>query len=177
MFFFSSLYIRTMQEVHLSKQVKLIDSPGVVASPSNPQVSLTLRSLQVEEGHLSVLDAARTLLKQCDQSQVGAAGTAEQPGAWRWQEVLAWRRFSFQIMLQYNVSDFRNSLEFLTLFAKKRGYLQKGGVPNTEQAAVTFLSDWTGWVSARAGAERWRGNEDRSRSLNLILKTYNPTLI
>ncbi|XP_037535584.1 guanine nucleotide-binding protein-like 3 [Nematolebias whitei] len=108
---------KTMQEVHLSKQVKLIDSPGVVASSSNPQVSLTLRSLQVEEGHLSVLDAARTLLKQCDQSQ---------------------------IMLQYNVPDFRNSLEFLTLFAKKRGYLQKGGVPNTEQAAVTFLSDWTG---------------------------------
>ncbi len=51
---------------------------------------------------------------------------------------------SFQIMLQYNVPDFRNSLEFLTLFAKKRGYLQKGGVPNTEQAATTFLADWTG---------------------------------
>lgn len=47
-------------------------------------------------------------------------------------------------MLQYNIPDFRNSLEFLTLFAKKRGYLQKGGVPNTEQAATTFLADWTG---------------------------------
>lgn len=47
-------------------------------------------------------------------------------------------------MLQYTVPDFRNSLEFLTMFAKKRGYLQKGGVANTVQAATVFLSDWTG---------------------------------
>uniref|UniRef100_A0A7N8X0Z8 Guanine nucleotide-binding protein-like 3 n=1 Tax=Mastacembelus armatus TaxID=205130 RepID=A0A7N8X0Z8_9TELE len=108
---------KCMQEVHISKTVKLIDSPGVVASPSNPPASLVLRSLQVEEGQESVLEAVRTLLKQCDKAQ---------------------------IMLQYNVPDFRNSLEFLTMFAKKRGFLQKGGVPNTEQAAVTFLADWTG---------------------------------
>lgn len=49
-----------------------------------------------------------------------------------------------QIMLQYNVPDYRNSLEFLTMLAKKRGYLQKGGVPNTEQAATAFLDEWTG---------------------------------
>lgn len=60
-------------------------------------------------------------------------------------DVLSSSLFSLpQIMLQYNVSDFRNSLEFLTLFAKKRGFLQKGGVPNTEQAATAFLGDWTG---------------------------------
>ena len=60
-----------MQEVHVSKTVKLIDSPGVVASPSNPSASMALRSLQVEEGHVSVLDAVKTLLKQCDNTQVG----------------------------------------------------------------------------------------------------------
>uniref|UniRef100_A0A3B4FAF4 Guanine nucleotide-binding protein-like 3 n=1 Tax=Pundamilia nyererei TaxID=303518 RepID=A0A3B4FAF4_9CICH len=108
---------KMMQEVHIAKNVKLIDSPGVVASPSNPPASMALRSLQVEEGGESVLEAVRNLLKQCDKTQ---------------------------IMLQYNIPDFRNSLEFLTLFAKKRGYLQKGGVPNTEQAATMFLADWTG---------------------------------
>ncbi|XP_054472289.1 guanine nucleotide-binding protein-like 3 [Anoplopoma fimbria] len=108
---------KSMQEVHILKNVKLIDSPGVLASPVNPPASMALRSLQVEEGQESKLEAVRTLLKQCDHSQ---------------------------IMLQYNVPDFRNSLEFLTLFAKKRGYLQKGGVPNTEQAATAFLADWTG---------------------------------
>ncbi|XP_012730336.2 guanine nucleotide-binding protein-like 3 [Fundulus heteroclitus] len=108
---------RNMQEVHMSKTVKMMDSPGVVAAPSNPAASMALRSLQVEEGQESVMDAVNTLLKQCDKSQV---------------------------MLQYNIPDFRNSLEFLTLLAKKRGYLQKGSVPNTEQAANTFLTDWTG---------------------------------
>uniref|UniRef100_UPI0037E96065 guanine nucleotide-binding protein-like 3 n=1 Tax=Semicossyphus pulcher TaxID=241346 RepID=UPI0037E96065 len=108
---------KSMQEVHILKNVKLIDSPGVLASPSNPPASMALRSLRVEEGQESVLEAVRTLLKQCDKTQ---------------------------IMLQYNVPDFRNSLEFLTMFAKKRGYLQKGGVPNTEQAATAFLADWTG---------------------------------
>ncbi|CAK6955822.1 guanine nucleotide-binding protein-like 3 [Scomber scombrus] len=108
---------KSMQEVHILKNVKLIDSPGVVASPSNPPASMALRSLQVEDGQGSVLEAVRTLLKQCDKNQ---------------------------IMLQYNVPDFRNSLEFLTMFAKKRGYLQKGGVANTEQAATAFLAEWTG---------------------------------
>lgn len=108
---------KSMQEVHILKNVKLMDSPGVIASLSNPPASMALRSLQVEEGQESVLEAVRTLLKQCDKTQ---------------------------IMLQYTVPDFRNSLEFLSLFAKKRGYLQKGGIPNTEQAATAFLADWTG---------------------------------
>ncbi|XP_056130237.1 guanine nucleotide-binding protein-like 3 [Lampris incognitus] len=106
-----------MQDVHIFKNVKMLDSPGIVASPSNPPASLALRSLQVEEGQESVLEAVRSLLKQCDQTQ---------------------------IMLQYNIPDYRNSLEFLTLLAKKRGLLLKGGVLNTEQAATAFLDDCTG---------------------------------
>ncbi|XP_074528622.1 guanine nucleotide-binding protein-like 3 [Halichoeres trimaculatus] len=108
---------KSMQEVHILKNVKLIDSPGILASPSNPAASMALRSLQVEEGEESVQEAVRTLLEQYDQTQ---------------------------IMLQYNIPDYRNSPEFLTLLAKKRGYLQKGGVPNSEQAATVFLSDCTG---------------------------------
>ncbi|KAG5274813.1 hypothetical protein AALO_G00140400 [Alosa alosa] len=108
---------KCMQEVHISKTVKMIDSPGIIATPSNSPVSMALRSLQVEEKEESSLEAVRTLLKQCDQQQ---------------------------IMLQYNVPDYRNSVEFLTCFAKKRGFLLKGGVLNTELAATTFLNDWTG---------------------------------
>ncbi|XP_073731978.1 guanine nucleotide-binding protein-like 3 isoform X1 [Misgurnus anguillicaudatus] len=108
---------RCMQEVHISKKVKMIDSPGIVAAPSNPGDVMALRSLEVEDNEKSPLDAVNTLLKQCNQQH---------------------------IMLQYNVPDYRNSLEFLTTFAKKRGFLQKGGIPNTELAATTFLGDWTG---------------------------------
>ncbi|CAF96799.1 unnamed protein product, partial [Tetraodon nigroviridis] len=108
---------KCMQEVNVSDTVKLLDSPGIIASPTNPQVSLALRGLVVEERKESLLEAVRCLLKQCDQTLV---------------------------TLQYNIPNFRNSLEFLTMFAKKRGYMQKGGVPNTEQAATVFLTDWTG---------------------------------
>lgn len=47
-------------------------------------------------------------------------------------------------MLHYNIPKYKNSLDFLTFFAKKRGFLQKGSLPNTEQAATLFLKDWTG---------------------------------
>lgn len=108
---------RSMQEVHLMKNINLVDSPGIVAQESNPAAALALRSLRVEEGQESELQAASTLLKHCDKTQV---------------------------MLQYTVPDYRNPLEFLTIFAKKRGFLQKGGVANTDQAAAMFLADWTG---------------------------------
>lgn len=108
---------KSMQEVHLMKNINLVDSPGIVALDSNPAPALALRSLRVEEGQESELQAVSTLLKHCDKTQV---------------------------MLQYTVPDYRNPVEFLTIFAKKRGFLQKGGVANTEQAAAVFLADWTG---------------------------------
>ncbi|KAJ8265398.1 hypothetical protein COCON_G00144970 [Conger conger] len=105
------------QEVHVAKNVKMFDSPSIMAAPSNPAFTLALRSLPTPEKGGNALDAARALLKLCDKQQ---------------------------IMLQYTVPDFRNSLEFLTHLAKKRGFIQKGGIPNTEQAAEVFLSNWTG---------------------------------
>uniref|UniRef100_A0A8B9HIM2 Guanine nucleotide-binding protein-like 3 n=1 Tax=Astyanax mexicanus TaxID=7994 RepID=A0A8B9HIM2_ASTMX len=108
---------KCMQEVHISKKVKMIDSPAMVAAPSSSGEKLVLRSLQVEENEASPLEAVQTLLKHCNQQD---------------------------IMLEYTVPDYRNALEFLTLFAKKRGFLQKGALPNVEQAATVFLNDWTG---------------------------------
>lgn len=108
---------KSMQELNITKNLKLIDSPGVLASPSNPAASMALRSLQVEEGSESVQEAAGNLLQQYDKTQ---------------------------IMLHYKIPDYRDSVEFFTLLAKKRGYLQKGGVPDLEQAATVFLTDCTG---------------------------------
>ncbi|XP_066526302.1 guanine nucleotide-binding protein-like 3 isoform X2 [Hoplias malabaricus] len=108
---------KCMQEVHISKQVKMMDSPAIVAAPSNSGDKLALRSLLVEDKELNPLEAVKSLLYSVNQQH---------------------------IMLQYNVPNYRNSLEFLTCFAKKRGFLQKGALPNTEQAATTFLNDWTG---------------------------------
>ena len=59
-----------MQEVHIAKNIKMVDSPGIVAAPSNPPASMALRSLQVEDKEEDILEAVRTLLKQCNKEQV-----------------------------------------------------------------------------------------------------------
>ncbi|KAF7693405.1 hypothetical protein HF521_008721 [Silurus meridionalis] len=108
---------KCMQEVHISDKVKMIDSSALLAAPSNSGEKLALRSLEVDEKEVNPLDAVNSLLKECNQQQ---------------------------IMLQYNLPNYRNSLEFLTTFAKKRSLFQKGALPNTEEAARIFLKDWTG---------------------------------
>lgn len=48
--------------------------------------------------------------------------------------------------MHYSIPDFRNTEEFLTLLAQKRGMLKKGGVPDVENIAKLLLCDWTGYV-------------------------------
>ncbi|KAK1158576.1 guanine nucleotide-binding protein-like 3 [Acipenser oxyrinchus oxyrinchus] len=108
---------RCMQLVHIDKSVKMLDSPGIIAGSLNSAVSLALRSASEMEELGNLLEAVNALLKHCNKQQV---------------------------MLQYNIPNYRNSLEFLTLFAMKRGCLKKGGVPDTQKAAETLLNDWTG---------------------------------
>lgn len=59
-----------MQEVHISKTVKLIDSPAIVAAPYNSGEKLALRSLQVEDKEENPFEAAGQVLKQCNQQHV-----------------------------------------------------------------------------------------------------------
>ncbi|XP_057702532.1 guanine nucleotide-binding protein-like 3 [Corythoichthys intestinalis] len=108
---------KCMQEVQIPPNVNLVDSPGILACPSNPAAAIALRSTQVMDSHESVQEAVWTLLEQCNKQQV---------------------------LLQFNISDYRNSLEFLNLLAKKHSLFQKGGGLNTMQAASMFLEDWTG---------------------------------
>ncbi|XP_053326175.1 guanine nucleotide-binding protein-like 3 isoform X2 [Spea bombifrons] len=107
---------KVLQEVNIDNQIKMIDGPGLVVSPSNREVTVTLRGIHQAVGD-GVLGAVNIILKHSDKQQV---------------------------MLQYNISDFRNPLEFLTLLAHKRGMLKKGGIPDTESAAKLLLNDWIG---------------------------------
>uniref|UniRef100_A0A8C4J955 Guanine nucleotide-binding protein-like 3 n=1 Tax=Dromaius novaehollandiae TaxID=8790 RepID=A0A8C4J955_DRONO len=94
---------KSMQIVHIDKQMKILDSPGIVADLSNNALALAMRS---------IIDT-------------GESGLAN-------------------VMLFYSIPDFRNTEEFLTLLAQKRGMLKKGGVPDTENVAKLLLCDWTG---------------------------------
>ncbi|XP_030063531.1 guanine nucleotide-binding protein-like 3 isoform X2 [Microcaecilia unicolor] len=107
---------KCMQEVKIDGQVNILDSPGIIVSPSSSAVTLAMRAMpDIDEEN--PLNAVNAILKHCNKQQ---------------------------IMLQYNVADFKSPLEFITLLANKRGMLKKGGIPDTEGAARLLLSDWSG---------------------------------
>ncbi|XP_058700603.1 guanine nucleotide-binding protein-like 3 [Poecile atricapillus] len=110
---------RSIQAVHLDKQTKMLDSPSIIADPSNNALALALRSIIDPEGPVpaGVLEGVNAIINHCSKQQV---------------------------MMHYNIPDFRDPEEFLSLLAHKRGMLKRGAVPDIENAAKLVLCDWTG---------------------------------
>ncbi|NXB03410.1 GNL3 protein, partial [Cnemophilus loriae] len=110
---------KSMQIVQLDKQTKILDSPSIIADHSNSALALALRSVIDTEGSDSaeVLQGVNAIINHCSKQQV---------------------------MMHYNIPDFRDPEEFLSLLAQKRGMLKKGGVPDIENMAKLVLCDWTG---------------------------------
>ncbi|XP_074054299.1 guanine nucleotide-binding protein-like 3 isoform X2 [Macrotis lagotis] len=107
---------RYIKNINIDKNITMLDSPGIIASPSNSAIALALRSLtNTEESGL--LDSVTTIVEHCNKQQ---------------------------LMLRYNISSYRDSQEFLTLIAQKRGMMRKGGLPKVKEAAKWFWSQWTG---------------------------------
>ncbi|NXE78056.1 GNL3 protein, partial [Cochlearius cochlearius] len=110
---------KSMQIVHIDKQTKMLDSPSIIADPSNNALALALRSIidTEESGSVDMLEGVDAILNHCSKQQV---------------------------MMHYSIPDFSNTEEFLSLLAQKRGMLKKGGVPDVENVAKLLLCDWTG---------------------------------
>uniref|UniRef100_A0A8B9CKM3 Guanine nucleotide-binding protein-like 3 n=1 Tax=Anser brachyrhynchus TaxID=132585 RepID=A0A8B9CKM3_9AVES len=110
---------KCMQVVRIDKQMKMLDSPSIVADPANSTLTLALRSIidAGVSGSVDMVEAMDAVLNHCSKQQV---------------------------MMFYCIPDFRNTEEFLTLLAQKRGMLKKGGVPDIENIAKLLLCDWTG---------------------------------
>ncbi|XP_040263840.1 guanine nucleotide-binding protein-like 3 [Bufo bufo] len=107
---------RIMQEVKIDNRIRIIDSPSLVVSPENSPVILCVRSA-FQNDDVDHVGNLTKILKHCDKKQV---------------------------MLRYNIADYRSPLEFLDLFAHKRGLLKKKGLADLEAAAKIFLGDWIG---------------------------------
>lgn len=45
-------------------------------------------------------------------------------------------------MLQYGLSNFETTQEFLCIFAKRTGQLRKGGIPDVLGGAKRLIHDW-----------------------------------
>lgn len=65
---------RSVQIVHIDKQTKMLDSPSIIADPSNSALALALRSIidTEESGSADVLEAVDTILNHCSKQQVSS---------------------------------------------------------------------------------------------------------
>lgn len=106
---------RAMQSVQLDKHIKLLDSPGVVLSTSTSDVAAVLRNVVKLEAVDDPTPCVEAILSRCQKTQM---------------------------MLHYNVADYKDTDEFLNLLARRMGKLKKGGLPDVGRTARLLLQDW-----------------------------------
>jgi len=107
---------KSMQEVQLDSKVKLLDSPGMVlASGDMSNSSVALRNAIKVESLEDPITPVEAILNRCPKEQM---------------------------MLQYGISSYEDTNEFLSLVARSMGRLKKGGVPDQIVAARIVLNDW-----------------------------------
>ena len=109
-------FTKNMAEVILDKNIRLLDSPGIVFE-SGESTAVALRNCINVESMDDVISPVQGILDRCPQHY---------------------------LMQLYSIPRFKekDALSFLALLAKYQGKLKKGGVPNTEAAARTVLHDW-----------------------------------
>ncbi|XP_044523422.1 guanine nucleotide-binding protein-like 3-like protein [Gracilinanus agilis] len=106
---------KCLQEVHLDKYVTLLDSPGIVLSPSTSDTALILRNCLKIEQLADPVTPVEAILRRCNHEQLSQ---------------------------HYGLPHFNNTMEFLVLLARRLGRLKKGGTPDQEKAAKAVLTDW-----------------------------------
>lgn len=109
-------FTKSLQEVILDKNIRLIDSPGVVfADGNNPNTAL--RNVINIEDMDDVITPIQAIVERCPASY---------------------------LMQVYNIPKFaeKDYNQFLLLIAKSMGKLKKGGIANVDAAAKMVLHDW-----------------------------------
>lgn len=107
---------RSMQEVHLDKNVKLLDCPGVVMLKSTENdASVALRNCKRIEKLDDPISPVKEILNRCP---------------------------SRVLVTLYKVPEFDSVDDFLQKVATVRGRLKKGGIVDVEAAARIVLHDW-----------------------------------
>ncbi|GAV70681.1 MMR_HSR1 domain-containing protein/GN3L_Grn1 domain-containing protein [Cephalotus follicularis] len=107
---------RSMQEVQLDKNVKLLDCPGVVMLKSSENdASIALRNCKRIEKLNDPISPVKEILKLCP---------------------------ARQLVVIYKLPSFDSVDDFLQRVATVRGKLKKGGVMDVEAAARIVLHDW-----------------------------------
>jgi len=113
-------FTTSMQEVVLDRNLRLVDSPGVVFDSAEDQNG-----------------AAETMLRNCiDADSVEDPIPAIQ--------ALISRCSAESLMMTYSIPAFpkNDAMMFLAMIAKRNGRVMKGGIPDKIMAARTVLRDW-----------------------------------
>ncbi|KAF0458846.1 guanine nucleotide-binding protein-like 3 [Gigaspora margarita] len=106
------------QEIHLDKNIKLLDSPGIVFARD-----------QGDDKNSEILLKNCVKIEQLDDPISPV-------------ELIVSRCSAQQLMNKYNVPMFRDVNDFLIHVARQRGKLKRGGIPNIDAAARIILQDW-----------------------------------
>ncbi|KAF8094634.1 hypothetical protein N665_0358s0016 [Sinapis alba] len=107
---------RSLQEVHLDKNVKLLDCPGVVMLKSSANdASIALRNCKRIEKLEDPVSPVKEILKLCSTQM---------------------------LVTLYKIPSFEAVDDFLYKVATVRGKLKKGGLVDIEAAARIVLHDW-----------------------------------
>uniref|UniRef100_A0A915ICT5 G domain-containing protein n=1 Tax=Romanomermis culicivorax TaxID=13658 RepID=A0A915ICT5_ROMCU len=95
----------TLQEVHLDKKIRLIDTPGVAlcSKDSYDRVEMALRNVIRVDLLEDPIAPVEAILRRCSKDS---------------------------LILQYKISDFDGIDDFLCQVAKKIGRVKKGGIPD-----------------------------------------------
>ena len=109
-------FTKVNQEVILDKNIRLIDSPGIVFADGDSAATALRNCVHVEE-MVDVLTPVQAVLERCPQAY---------------------------LMQLYAIPKFKSTdcIGFLALVARNTGKLKKGGIPNTDAAARIVLHDW-----------------------------------
>ncbi|CAN8070882.1 unnamed protein product [Agarophyton chilense] len=107
---------RNAQEVHLDKNIRLIDCPGIVFSANQADALVLRNCIKIEQLH-DPISPVETIIKR-----VGAE----------------------PLMVAYSVPAFNNVTEFLAYLCSSRGKYRRGGSYDVEAAAKIVLQDWNG---------------------------------
>ncbi|CAB4384524.1 unnamed protein product [Rhizophagus irregularis] len=102
------------QEIHLDKNIKLLDCPGIVFT-RDKNAEILLRNCIKIELLDDLISPVELIVSRCKPEQ---------------------------LMIRYNVPMFRDVNEFLLHLARQRGKLKHGGIPDIDSAAKIVLQDW-----------------------------------
>lgn len=107
---------KSMQEIQLDSKIKLLDCPGIVlpGGESSDAAAALRNAVKIEnlDDPVTPVDA---ILQRADKKQ---------------------------LMIYYQLPEFKTTDQFLAVLAKRLGKLKKKGIPNKEMAARKVLYDW-----------------------------------